>query len=51
MKQHAKTGKFIPEVSLDDGMRAVEIGLQASSAIVNEQQRGGQAQRGEFPFM
>lgn len=39
MKQHAKTGKFVPEVSLDDGMRAVEIGLQASSAIVNEQQR------------
>lgn len=39
MKKHAKTGVFLPDVSLEDGMRAVEVGLQASSAIVNEQQR------------
>ena len=39
MKHHAKTGVFRPEVSLNDGIRAVQIGLQASSAIVNEQQR------------
>ena len=37
MKQHAKTGLFVPEVSLNDGMSAVRIGLQASAAIVNEQ--------------
>lgn len=37
MKQHSKTGIFTPEVSLTDGMRAVEAGLFASSAIVNEQ--------------
>ena len=39
VKHHAKTGVFVPEVSLDDGMRAVEVGLQASSVIVNEQER------------
>ena len=38
MKRHAKTGTFVTEVSLDDGMRAVQIGLQASSAIVNEKE-------------
>lgn len=38
MKQYAKSGMFVPDVSLDDGMRAVEIGLQATSAIVNEEQ-------------
>lgn len=37
MRQHQKTGVFVPDVSLEDGMRAVEIGLQASAAIVNEQ--------------
>ena len=36
MKKHAKTGVFVPDVSLDDGMRAVQVGLQASSAIVND---------------
>ena len=43
MKRHANFGTFSPEVSLDDGMRAVEIGLQASSIIVNEQQGGQRA--------
>ena len=39
MKEYSKTGVFVPDVSLDDGMRAVAIGLQASSAIVNEQEK------------
>ena len=38
MKNHSQTGVFTPEVSLEDGMRAVEIGLRATSAIVNEQE-------------
>ncbi|CAB9501287.1 dihydrodiol dehydrogenase [Seminavis robusta] len=40
MRHHSKTGTFLPEVSLQDGMAAVQIGLQASTAIVNEQQGG-----------
>jgi hypothetical protein len=39
MRTFDKTGVFVPDVSLDDGMRAVEIGLQATSAIVNEQEK------------
>lgn len=30
------TGKWAPLVSLDDGIRAVEIGLRATQVIVNE---------------
>ena len=37
MKAHQESDIFIPEVSLEDGMRAVEIGLSATAAIVNEQ--------------
>jgi predicted dehydrogenase len=37
MATYRSTGIFDPHVSLDDGLRAVEIGLQATSAIVNEQ--------------
>ena len=33
---HQQTGVWKPLVSLDDGLRAVEIGLRASEAIVNE---------------
>lgn len=34
MKNYSKTGVFVPDVSLDDGMRAVEIGLHATSAVL-----------------
>jgi hypothetical protein len=36
MRHYRETGLFSPQVSLDDGLRAVEIGIQATSAIVNE---------------
>ena len=36
IKVYKETGIFIPEVSLNDGMRAVEIGLQATEAILND---------------
>lgn len=36
MKEHRETGIFTPEVSLEDGMKAVEIGLHATARIVNE---------------
>jgi len=39
MKEYTQTGKFNPEVSLEDGLAAVEIGLQATAAIVNEHNR------------
>lgn len=34
IRRHKETGKFCPQVSLNDGMRAVEIGLQATTALV-----------------
>lgn len=36
MNQYQQTGKWNPLVSLNDGLRAVEIGLQATEAIVND---------------
>lgn len=38
MKVFEETSFWAPKVSLNDGLRAVEIGLQATRAIVNEQQ-------------
>jgi len=37
MRTYDKTRSWAPAVSLDDGLRAVQIGLQATNAIVNEQ--------------
>lgn len=37
MSTFKSTGVFTPLVSLEDGLAAVEIGLQATDAIVNEQ--------------
>jgi predicted dehydrogenase len=39
MDTHKATGVFHPQVSLEDGLRAVEIGLQATSAIVDDDTR------------
>ena len=36
MRRYRDTGVFNPQVSLNDGLRAVEIGIQATSVIVNE---------------
>jgi len=36
MKQYEETGLWHPQVSLEDGLRAVEIGLQATEAIVGD---------------
>ena len=36
IRRHRDTGSFQPQVSLQDGLRAVEIGIQATSVIVNE---------------
>ena len=36
MHQYQQTGTWKPLVSLHDGLRAVEIGLQATEAIVND---------------
>jgi hypothetical protein len=35
MNNYKETGTFSPQVSLDDGLRAVEMGIQATAAIVN----------------
>mmetsp|Transcript_18728 Transcript_18728/g.52090 ORF Transcript_18728/g.52090 Transcript_18728/m.52090 type:complete len:148 (+) Transcript_18728:1242-1685(+) len=35
IKKYNKGGSFHPQVSLDDGIRAVEIGIQATASIVN----------------
>jgi len=37
MRDYEETGAWHPLVSLEDGMRAVEIGLQATQAIVNDE--------------
>lgn len=37
MKKYRETGKWNPDVSLDDGMRAVEMGLLATRAIVKDE--------------
>ena len=34
-----KSGEWIPEVSLDDGLRAVEMGMMATTSIVNDRMR------------
>jgi hypothetical protein len=36
MRHFDTTGIWKPEVSLEDGLRAVEIGLRATEAVVNE---------------
>jgi hypothetical protein len=36
MQRYRATGSFCPHVSLEDGLRAVQIGIQATSVIVNE---------------
>jgi hypothetical protein len=36
MHQYQQTSQWQPLVSLNDGLRAVEIGLQATEAIVND---------------
>jgi myo-inositol 2-dehydrogenase / D-chiro-inositol 1-dehydrogenase len=38
MRHEKETGVWTPLVSLQDGLRAVEIGLRATQAIVNEQE-------------
>ena len=35
IRNYRNGGEFCPQVSLNDGLRAVEIGIQATSAIVN----------------
>jgi myo-inositol 2-dehydrogenase / D-chiro-inositol 1-dehydrogenase len=37
MKVHRETGAWEPLVSLNDGLKAVEIGLQATHSIVNKE--------------
>jgi myo-inositol 2-dehydrogenase/D-chiro-inositol 1-dehydrogenase len=37
MHTHKETGVFCSQVSLEDGLRAVEIGLRATSAIVSDE--------------
>lgn len=37
MNTHKETGVFCPQVSLEDGLRAVEIGLRATSVIVSDE--------------
>lgn len=36
IRVHRAGGEFCPQVSLNDGLRAVEIGIQATSALVND---------------
>jgi myo-inositol 2-dehydrogenase / D-chiro-inositol 1-dehydrogenase len=38
ISNHQKTGIWVPHVSLDDGLRAVEMGLRATQSIANESQ-------------
>ena len=37
-----KSGDWIPEVPLDDGLRAVEMGMMATSSIVNDRMRNAE---------
>jgi myo-inositol 2-dehydrogenase / D-chiro-inositol 1-dehydrogenase len=39
VNEHDVTGQWRPLVSLEDGIRAVEIGLHATAAIVNDEQQ------------
>lgn len=41
MREHQASGIWAPHVSIQDGLRAVEIGLCATQAIVNEQDQEG----------
>ena len=36
MRIHREEGVFSPQVSLKDGLRAVEIGIHATAALVND---------------
>ena len=36
IRRHGDGGDFHPHVSLNDGLRAVEIGIQATSALIND---------------
>ena len=36
MRKHKKGGHFEPQVSLDDGLHAVEIGIQSTAALIND---------------
>ena len=36
IRRHRQGGEFRPHVSLNDGLRAVEIGIQATSAVVSD---------------
>ena len=37
-----KSGDWIPKVPLDDGLRAVEMGMMATSSIVNDRMRNAE---------
>ena len=41
LKIWKKTGVWTPDVSLDDGLRAVEMGLMATASIVNDRMHNG----------
>ena len=45
VNEHDMTGQWRPLVSLEDGIRAVEIGLHATAAIVNDEQQQQQQQQ------
>jgi hypothetical protein len=36
VRRQKEHGQFYPHVSLNDGLRAVEIGIQATSALIND---------------
>jgi hypothetical protein len=36
IQKHELTGQWTPHVSLDDGLRAVQMGIVATSQLVNE---------------
>eukprot|EP00934_Nitzschia_sp_Nitz4_P003326 Nitzschia sp. Nitz4//scaffold1_size375055//309170//310572//NITZ4_000324-RA/size375055-processed-gene-0.389-mRNA-1//1//CDS//3329541189//3316//frame0 len=36
IETHRRGGKFVPQVSLTDGLRAVELGVHATRALVND---------------
>jgi hypothetical protein len=36
IKRYEKTREFFPHVSLDDGLRAVEIGIEATAKLADD---------------
>jgi hypothetical protein len=36
IKRYRETGEFHPQVSFLDGLRAVEMGIEATASLVNE---------------